>query len=81
MGFQYFKLSGREKYNFIRKGIEARLGLNIDDPYMIMKHISLIIQPNIQMLLSIRLEICIQQCCMVKPCAQDTQIVYIKFVI
>ena len=29
-----------ERYNFIRKGIEARLGLNIDDPYMIMSHIN-----------------------------------------
>lgn len=29
----------QERVNFIRKGIEARLGLNIDDPYMIMKHI------------------------------------------
>ena len=30
----------QERYNFIRKGVEARLGLNIDDPYMIMKHIN-----------------------------------------
>lgn len=29
-----------ERYNFIRKGVEARLGLNIDDPYMIMQHIN-----------------------------------------
>lgn len=29
-----------EKYNFIRKGIEARLGLNIADPYLIMQHIN-----------------------------------------
>ena len=29
----------QERVNFIRKGIEARLGLNIDDPYMVMKHI------------------------------------------
>ena len=29
----------QERVNFIRKGIEARLGLNIDDPYMILKHI------------------------------------------
>lgn len=28
-----------KRVNFIRKGIEARLGLNIDDPYMILKHI------------------------------------------
>ena len=30
----------KEKYDFIRKGVEARLGLNIDDPYMIMQHIN-----------------------------------------
>lgn len=30
----------REKYSFIRKGIEARLGLNIDDPYLILQHIN-----------------------------------------
>ena len=29
-----------EKYKFIRKGIEARLGLNIDDPYLVMQHIN-----------------------------------------
>ena len=29
----------QERVNFIRKGVEARLGLNIDDPYMVMKHI------------------------------------------
>ena len=30
----------KEKYDFIRRGIEARLGLNIDDPYLIIKHIN-----------------------------------------
>ena len=29
-----------EKYKFIHKGIEARLGLNIEDPYLVMKHIN-----------------------------------------
>lgn len=29
----------KEKYSFIRKGVEARLGLNINDPYLIKKHI------------------------------------------